>query len=70
MLGTTPVSSSVTAPPAAFESLARVESLLSEPAISACETSIERRSGLSYREFVYEYQRKRRPVILTDATAN
>jgi hypothetical protein len=29
---------------------------------------IERRRRLSYREFVYEYQRKRRPVIITDAT--
>jgi hypothetical protein len=30
---------------------------------------IDRRGNLSYREFVYEYQRKRRPVILTDASS-
>lgn len=69
MPGTSVVSSLMAAPPAALESLARVESLLTEPAIEAGQTTIERRSRLSYREFVYEYQRKRRPVILTDATA-
>lgn len=39
----------------------------------ACDvvtSSIERRGHLSHREFVYEYQRKRRPVILTDANAH
>ncbi len=70
MLGTSTVLTPAAAPPAALESLARVESLLTEPAIDAGETTIERRSRLSYREFVYEYQRKRRPVVLTDATGS
>lgn len=43
---------------------------VAEIASDATACPIDRRSRLSYREFVYEYQNKRRPVIITDATNN
>jgi histone arginine demethylase JMJD6 len=39
------------------------------PASDSPEHAIERRGHLHYRDFLYEYQHKRRPVIITDATS-
>ena len=45
---------------------------LSVAALSVSPTPVDvpRVEGLSYREFVHDFQRLRRPVILTDATRN
>ncbi len=69
---TTPLQQDVRATPSTTaaaslqEATDLVDLLMSEGEASP----IDRRSNLSYREFVYEYQRKRRPVIITDATNN
>lgn len=53
--------------PEAPQTLQQVSRWIEQLEGSPTPQPIDRRSKLSYREFVYEYQRKRRPVILTDA---